>query len=282
MISACSFVHNEADNIEASMKALEGGVDEFVILDLESTDGTGTMTKKFTDNVFTVPHLLCGDSYKNQLVMKAKGDWLLWFYPDEVFSECAVRSFRQLIEETVSSKVNCYAFMQRLFWNGKRATCLKDNVVEYYGTSKVPCYALRLIKRTPELFYTELVHGEVHGDLRLVNLLDEELYLSHYKTTKNQDFSNLRTNIWYKYLIFKYGDTKVYPYKDFIDSYKKLISDVEAKNLSGQRKINLAEVFWWNWKSYSHLDPVTLEEFQKLTGMTYEIFIKNKDYQGVM
>ncbi len=277
MISALSFIYNEADNIEASMKALEGGVDEFVIFDLESTDGTGDIAKKFTNNVFTVPYLLCGDGYKNQLVTKAKGDWLLWFYPDEVFSECAVKSFKQLMEEAVSSKVNCYAFMQRMFWNGERATCLKNNVVEYYGTSRVPTYAIRLIKRTPELFYTELVHGEVHGNLKLVNLSDEELYLSHYKTTKSQDFSNFRVNIGYKYLISRYGDTKIQPYKDFIDSYKKMISDNEAKNLSGERQINLSEEFWWNWQAYSHLGVVTLEEFQKITGMSYEMFLVCKN-----
>lgn len=269
MISALSFVYNEADKIETSMKALEGYVDEFVIFDLESTDGTGGIAKKFTDNVYTVPYLLCGDGYKQQLLLYAKGDWVLWFYPDEIFSENAVRSFKRLTEEAVLSKINCYAFMQRIIWNGERAG--------NYGSMANPCYAIRLIKRTMGIFYTELIHGEVHGDINLMNLPNEELYLTHYKTTKTQEFSNFRVNIGYNYLISKYGDTKIQPYKDFIDSYKKFISNIESKNLVGERKINLSEEFWWNWKAYSHLNTVTLEEFQKITGMSYEMFLMYKN-----
>ena len=86
-ISVVSFVYNEALHIEETLQALRPWVDEIIIADLESKDRTAEIAKKYADKVFIKPWALCGDGYKEFLHYQATGDWLLWWYPDELFPD---------------------------------------------------------------------------------------------------------------------------------------------------------------------------------------------------
>ena len=62
-ISAVSFMYNEVDKVKACLELIRPYVDEILIYDLESTDGTAEACREFTPDVYRVPHLLCGDKY---------------------------------------------------------------------------------------------------------------------------------------------------------------------------------------------------------------------------
>ena len=66
-ISLCSFVFNEEKNIDNWLFPLKPFVSEILIFDLESTDNTFELCKKYTDKVYRRPYLLCGDYYKQEL-----------------------------------------------------------------------------------------------------------------------------------------------------------------------------------------------------------------------
>ena len=277
-VSALTFCYNEADKIENCLTALKGHVDEIIIYDLESTDGTGDIARKFTDKVFTVPYLACGDSYKLELFNKSQCDWVFWFYPDEVMSWHAASSLKVI--PSIHEECNAFCFMRREFMDGVRiAYNDKDGKNIKFGTAESPNYQIRLFKKDPMFSYTELVHAEYHvigPEECKIHHLPEEYYMEHRKTSKDQELDNIRLYLWYNYLLFKYGDTQVEPYKRYMDSYRKIITDSEVKNLTGERKISLMEEFWWDWRSYSDRPRITLEEFKKEIGITYEEFLSKK------
>ena len=272
-VSALSFIWNEAQNIDKCLSAIRPYVDEMLIIDLQSTDDTVKLCQKYTDQVYVRPYLLCGDFYKAELVHRAKGDWLLWFYPDELWIQKTMEALVKL--SSANTKWNAFAFMRREYMDGVRIAFFQDGKRTEFGTPECPNWQNRLHKNDGRIFYTEFVHAELHGEYE-VGPAPSEYYFEHHKTSRDQEFDNARFYIYYQVLTWKYGNTSLEPYKKYVDSYRKIISDSEKKNLSGDRKILLAEEFWWEWWKYFDLPRVTLEEFEKLVGMTYEKFLLEK------
>jgi hypothetical protein len=71
--------------------------------------------------------------------------------------------------------------------------------------------------------------------------------MEHRKENTQQEFDNWRTYVEMKHLVWKYRDTKIEPYKTFVDSYKRIIRESEAKNDDGSRVRHPAEELWWRW-----------------------------------
>jgi len=242
-ISAVSFVCNEEHCIEASLQALKPHVDEIVIVDLESTDRTVEIAARYTDKIFIKPYVICGDQYKMFLRENTKCDWLLWFYPDEIFPEKTAEALKTVID---TEQFTAFSFMRQEYMDGVQL-CERPGVP--HGTIGSPNYQNRLHKKCDEIFYTELVHAELHGKFHACPM-PPELFIEHRKTSKAQELSNVRLYVWYKYLIWLYGDTNVEPYKEYIASYRKIVRDSEAKNDSGDRRIHPGEEEWWHWRDF--------------------------------
>ena len=234
-ISAVSFVHNEASKIGECLRRLRPYVDQILICDLESTDGTAEAAYEHTKDIYPVPHLVCGDFYKQWLAFSAKGDWLLWFYPDELFDTHFLKDMDHLIK---SAEYDAYSIMRHEY---------RDDIrLMPHGTPQSPNYQNRFHRRGHGIFYTELVHAELHGKYRHCPL-PPEYFMEHRKTTDDQEFDNYRLYVEMHHLIWKYRDTKVEPYRTYIKSYRQIISESEAKNATGERMIAPAEEIWWAW-----------------------------------
>lgn len=245
-ISAVSFVRNEGHNIADCLSLIKPYVDEIIIIDLESTDNTVEEAKKFTDQVFVRPFLLCGDMYKMELAGRAKNQWLLWFYPDERWITSTMEMMESLIR---SEKWTAYSFMRREYMDGVRIQFYQNDRLISPGTAGCTNYQNRLHRLGKGIFYTECVHAELHGQYSTCGM-PPEYYFEHHKTSKEQELDNIRLYIWYKYLVWKYGDTTIEPYKTFVDSYKKIIFDSEALNNKGERRVHPAEEEWWDWRKH--------------------------------
>lgn len=265
-ISALSFVFNEEKHIEASLEALRPYVDELIIVDLESTDRTNEIACKYADRVFIKPWALCGDGYKEFLHYQATGDWLLWWYPDELFPKKTAEALKKIIK---SDKYDAYAFMRHEYMDGVR---LNQTPGVAHGTKESPNYQNRLHRNNGKIFYTGLVHAEAHGLFHTCPM-PPEYFMEHHKESTGQEYDNFRLYVFYKYLVWLYGDTKSEPYKEYVDSYRKIIHDSEVKNISGERGISLAEEFWQDWRKYADMDRITLAEFKKITGVEYADYL---------
>lgn len=277
-ISGLTFVYNEEKTLDECLKSLRPFLSEIIIFDLESTDATFEISKKYTNKVYKMPYLLCGDSYKTDLVARSKGDWLLWFYGDEIFPEYTAKVFAKLTEV---QSWDAYAFMRHEYMDNIRLNFMGEqgNKIEY-GSTLCPNYQIRLIKKSDDIYYTELVHAEIHGKYKTCNL-PPEYYIDHKKTSSDQEFDNIRIYIWCKFLIYKYGNTSVQPFKRYIDSYKKMIIDSEAKNLIGERRISLAEEFWYEWRKFAKNVCISVKDFEKAIGIPYEKFIQTKEDSNI-
>lgn len=274
-ISVLSFVYNEENNIADWINNLKPYVKEIIIFDLESTDKTYEICKSLVDTVYIRPHLICGDSYKQELQYLSKGAWLLWSYPDERLTESTSKVLDKLLKQ---DRWNAYAFMRHEYMDDVRV-CFQDRnkKIVAFGTPDCPNYQCRLHRNDGKIFYTEMVHAEIHGNYQICNL-PPEYAIEHYKTSSGQEFDNQRLYIYYKFLVWKYAGTKLDPYKKYVDSYLQIIKDSESANLSGNRKVSYSEEFWWNWKKYAHMKRISLEEFKQTIGISYEEFINSNKY----
>lgn len=237
-VSAVTFAFNEEPDIKECLENIAPYADEILIVDMDSTDRTAEIAYGFTKEIYKKPHLICGDQYKDFLAHTAKGDWLLWFYPDERFSKTFLENMHRLAEST---EFDAYVLMRHEYRDGTR--------LMPHGTNESPNHQSRLHRKGHGIYYTELVHAELHGRYKSC-CLPPEYFMEHRKTDVAQEFDNYRTYVEMKHILWKYRDTKIEPYKTFCDSYRKIISDSEAKNDDGSRLNHPAEEIWWEWWLY--------------------------------
>ena len=248
-VSAVSFIYNEEKDMVECLENLKGRVDEILIVDMSSTDRSVEIAYNYTKSIFRKPHLICGDQYKEFLAYTAKGDWLLWFYPDERFGEKFLSEIQKL---TDSDKFDAYGLMRHEYRDGIR--------LMPHGTVTSPNFQNRLHRKGHGIFYTELVHAELHGWFRSCNL-PEDYFMEHRKTNQDQEFDNYRTYVEMKHLLWKFRDTRTDPYKNYCDSYRQIIHDSEKLNKSGERMAHPAEELWWEWWLHKDSERLGIVDF---------------------
>lgn len=85
-ISACYIVKNEEGNIERSISAIKGQVDEIAVVDTGSTDRTVAAAARFGIRIY---HYEWNDDFsaaRNYALSKVTGDWVLLLDADEYFT----------------------------------------------------------------------------------------------------------------------------------------------------------------------------------------------------
>ena len=87
-ISCFLIVCNEADRIEASLKPLAGWVDQLIVLDSGSTDGTVEIAQQYADVVYQTDWPGLGPQ-RNRALSYCEHDWVLTMDADEVITELA-------------------------------------------------------------------------------------------------------------------------------------------------------------------------------------------------
>jgi len=82
-ISAVIISCNEADVIESCLESIKGWVDEIVVVDMHSTDGTREIARRYTDRLIDHERLSYADPARNFAFAQATCDWILMLDPDE-------------------------------------------------------------------------------------------------------------------------------------------------------------------------------------------------------
>lgn len=152
-ISACYITKNEEHNIRRSIESLRGQVDEIIVADTGSEDGTVAVAKSMGARVY---HYSWQDDFaaaRNFALSKATGDWLILLDADEYFTVETAGNIRALLEQ-VKENCNCL-FVQIVNWD-------KDKNEE-----QDRFYQLRLAKNVPGLAYKGAVHEwpTVNGEM---------------------------------------------------------------------------------------------------------------------
>jgi len=97
-ISACLIVKNEADNLDRCLNSLQGKVDEIIVVDTGSTDGSIEIAQRHGARTSTFTW--CDDfaAARNASIEQAQGDWVLWIDADEELFEDPPGAIRQLVD----------------------------------------------------------------------------------------------------------------------------------------------------------------------------------------
>lgn len=147
MISATVITRNEADNIEDCLRSLEW-VDEIIVVDQFSTDGTADIARGLGAQVFEEPWKGFAQQ-KNSAIEKASGRWILSIDADERLTT----QLRREIEEVVSceTNINGYYIARRNYFCGRW--------IRHGGW--YPDYNLRFFRKGFGQFQERMVHEKV-------------------------------------------------------------------------------------------------------------------------
>ena len=125
-LSLCTIVKNEEINLPRCLESVKGVVDEMVILDTGSTDGTVEIAKGFGASVAYFEWVGDFSMARNAALEYVKGDWVLVLDADEVLNRQIVPQLREaiasqdslvvnLIRQEVGAAQSPYSLVSRLF-----------------------------------------------------------------------------------------------------------------------------------------------------------------------
>ena len=97
-ISLCMIVKNEEQNLAACLDSVKGLVDEIIIVDTGSTDGTVDLARRHTDNIYFFEWMDDFSAARNFSLSKATCDYLMWLDADDVIEEVNHGEFLKLKE----------------------------------------------------------------------------------------------------------------------------------------------------------------------------------------
>lgn len=97
-LSACLIVKNEEKTLALTLPILSVGVDEIILVDTGSTDGTVALAEKHGAKVYHFPWIKDFAAARNESLKHATGDWILWVDADEYIKTEDLAELRRLLE----------------------------------------------------------------------------------------------------------------------------------------------------------------------------------------
>src|SRR5882672_5841262 len=82
-VSLCLMVRNEEEKLAACLQSAAGLVDEAIVVDTGSTDGTRELAGKLGARVFEFPWVDDFAAARNECIRHATGDFIFWMDADE-------------------------------------------------------------------------------------------------------------------------------------------------------------------------------------------------------
>ena len=99
-ISAIVHTRNEEKRLQACLDTLTGWTDEIIICDMESTDETVNIARKYTNNIIFHPLISNFDRARNVSAMRAKYQWVFYLDADERVPEELGYTLRSMISSS--------------------------------------------------------------------------------------------------------------------------------------------------------------------------------------
>jgi (heptosyl)LPS beta-1,4-glucosyltransferase len=140
-MSLTTIIHtkNAEKTLKAALESVKSISDELIIIDMESSDETIKIAKKYTETVFTHPDLGYADPARNFGLAKAKHDWILVLDADEELHSQLARFITEVVTGQVDSSLQADAYYL------PRKNILFDKWIEHSGWW--PDHQMRLFKR---------------------------------------------------------------------------------------------------------------------------------------
>jgi O-antigen biosynthesis protein len=150
--------------------------DEIIVVDMQSTDATVSIAKKYTDLVYACDNFNYVEPVRNQSISYATGDWIFILDADEVVPEHLFANIYNIVSKNAS--VSLIAIPRKNY--------IGEHLIVNSGWGLD--YQPRLFKRG-KITWTKLIHTwpEVDGDILYLDP-SEEFYIQHYNYVDLSDF----------------------------------------------------------------------------------------------
>lgn len=158
-LSLCVIVRNETAFIEGCLKSVRDFVDEMILVDTGSTDGTGDLARGLGAAVYEFPWTGDFSAARNHSLAQAKGQWILVLDADERLAE---RDARQIRHRVSSTSAHGLKLIQRTYLHNANFVCASSNPGDYEeGRQYTDCInvdVIRLFRNDPRIRYSGRVH----------------------------------------------------------------------------------------------------------------------------
>jgi GT2 family glycosyltransferase/tetratricopeptide (TPR) repeat protein len=146
-VSLCLIVKNEEANLPACLSSAADLVDEIIVVDTGSTDGTKEVAARFGAKVHDFPWVDSFAAARNESLRHAGGDWIFWLDADDRLDADNRRKLRVLFAglggENAAYSMKC--------------VCLPD---PQFGTATIVDH-VRLFRRHPHVHWRYRVHEQI-------------------------------------------------------------------------------------------------------------------------
>ena len=213
-ISLCMIVKDEAEMLPRCLEAVSPFVDEMIIVDTGSTDGTPEIAEGYGAKVVHEPWRQSFAAARNRSIEEASGDWLIILDADEVLSPDAGRSLRE-----ISKDESCLGM-----WLPVNSVLEKKQEVKVLLT--------RVVRRREDIRFRYRIHEQILPDInRLINegngwtmrVMEGEAYHDGYLPERREEKNKTARNeaLFLKQIEDTPDDLYVlYMYADFVRRYK--------------------------------------------------------------
>jgi len=185
-VSACVIAKNEEKNLAKCLASLKGHVDEVVVTDTGSVDGTRKIAARFGARVYDFVWRDDFAAAKNFTKERAAGEWIVFLDADEYFADGTARNLKRVIHRYGDS---CDGFLLKMLNVDSDA---QDAPLDEF-------YKVRMFKNTPEIVFQNRVHEElVHTTgrkNRWLRVPKELLYLHHTGYSSGRMREKCRRNL---------------------------------------------------------------------------------------
>jgi glycosyltransferase involved in cell wall biosynthesis len=144
-ISLCMIVKNEEANLPGCLGSVAGLVDEIVVVDTGSTDGTRSVATGFGARVVDFPWVDSFAAARNESIRHATGKWIFWLDADDRLEEESRPKLEALFTGLGDDGL-AYAMWTRMLWSSG-ATTVADHV--------------RLFRNRPDIRWKYRVHEQL-------------------------------------------------------------------------------------------------------------------------
>ena len=97
-VSLCMIVRDEEAVLERCLESVRDAVDEIIIVDTGSTDGTKDIGRKYTEKIYDLPWQDDFAAARNFAFFKGTMDYLMWLDADDVLPGRSLEEFRKMKE----------------------------------------------------------------------------------------------------------------------------------------------------------------------------------------
>ncbi|QGQ99765.1 glycosyltransferase [Paenibacillus psychroresistens] len=170
-ISLCMIVKDEQDTLGRCLLSINEAVDEIIIVDTGSTDGTKEIARKWTNQIVNLEWTHDFSRARNRSHKEATMDYILWLDADDILLPEDLQKLLQL-KQSLSPAVDVVSMLYN---------CDFDES----GNVTLQVRRARLVKRSKNYLWM----GTVHEDLLIEEgtFLDSDIVITHKKNQSTSD-----------------------------------------------------------------------------------------------